>query len=145
MTIYANQIISKARWAQQAEWIVKERAVPTLLNECRLLLTIQGCAHNSSHVCNLPQRILAEKSGIPLSSISAVAIQLERKGYIEIERWFANWACRTNKPPTYHGRVQYVLCWDASRYHEYVKNAPDKRKKIGIFTGKRGEGPDVPF
>lgn len=133
------------RWAQQAPWITKERAIPNRLNECRLLIAMQGLAHNVSHICSASKATLSEITSIPISSLSVTACELERKGYIEIEAKGYDWSRRTNRKPKKHARVQYVLCWDSQRYYEYRKHAEEPKKKPGTFSGKQGKNGDTPF
>jgi hypothetical protein len=136
---------NRETWSQQAPWIAKERAIPALLNECRLLLAIQGLAHNGSHVCNASLNTLAAVSGIPKSTLPSVTRDLEMKGYIEIEQWGYHWNRRTRGFPKKYGRVQYVLCWTPERHRQYRQHAPERNRKAGTFGTAGAKGHETPF
>lgn len=133
------------KFAQQAPWITRERAVPQYRNECRLLIAIQGLANTGSHICNATQITLSECSGVPNSNIPAVIRRLEGKGYIEIESWSGNWERRSNEQAKKHGRIQYVLCWDPERYYRYRRNAPERRRNPGAFSKNGPKMKECPF
>lgn len=128
----------RANFYQEAPWISKEHAVRELSgNEAKLLLEIQGTAHNQGHICDRTQQQLSAATGIAMSTIGPTSHSLHAKGFIFLEKKANAWGARTYQSPKKgrrgSGPVQYFLEQSPERYYEWRKTRPERKRKVGVF------------